>query len=57
MIDPDAPSSEQPITGPFIHWILSNLKENNGTDGQTICEFRSNFVQDLNQDRAISKKL
>lgn len=37
MIDPDAPSSSEPITGPFIHWILSNLKENNPNDGLIIC--------------------
>jgi phosphatidylethanolamine-binding protein (PEBP) family uncharacterized protein len=37
MIDPDAPSSAQPITGPFIHWILANFKENHGNDGTIIC--------------------
>ncbi|CAF2928018.1 unnamed protein product [Rotaria sp. Silwood2] len=37
MIDPDAPSSDKPLTGPFIHWILSNFKENNPIDGETIC--------------------
>ncbi len=37
MIDPDAPSSEQPITGPFIHWIKSNFIQNNGDDGIDIC--------------------
>ncbi|CAF1082787.1 unnamed protein product [Rotaria sordida] len=39
MIDPDAPSSDQPITGPFIHWILSNFQGNNGIDGQAICPY------------------
>ncbi|CAF1463129.1 unnamed protein product [Rotaria sp. Silwood1] len=39
MIDPDAPSSDKPITGPFIHWILSNFKEINAIDGETICEY------------------
>ena len=34
MIDPDAPSSNAPITGPFIHWIKDNFEEN---DGQDIC--------------------
>ncbi len=39
MIDPDAPSSDQPITGPFIHWILANSKQDDGNDGQPICEY------------------
>jgi phosphatidylethanolamine-binding protein (PEBP) family uncharacterized protein len=37
MIDPDAPSSDQPITGPFIHWILANFQQNNALDGQALC--------------------
>jgi phosphatidylethanolamine-binding protein (PEBP) family uncharacterized protein len=37
MIDPDAPSSDQPITGPFIHWIKANFKQTDANDGQTIC--------------------
>ncbi|CAF1359975.1 unnamed protein product [Adineta ricciae] len=39
MIDPDAPSGENPITGPFIHWILANFKANDGKDGQPICAY------------------
>ncbi|UJR24663.1 hypothetical protein I4U23_006036 [Adineta vaga] len=39
MIDPDAPSAENPITGPFIHWILANFKQNDGKDGQHICAY------------------
>ena len=37
MIDPDAPSAEQPIIGPFIHWILANIREHDGNDGQPVC--------------------
>jgi phosphatidylethanolamine-binding protein (PEBP) family uncharacterized protein len=37
MIDPDAPSADNPITGPFIHWILGNFQQSDGTDGQHIC--------------------
>ena len=37
MIDPDAPSSDNPITGPFIHWINANFTQNNAEDGQNIC--------------------
>ncbi|CAF3296671.1 unnamed protein product [Rotaria socialis] len=39
MIDPDAPSSDQPITGPFIHWMLANFQENNEIDGLSICPY------------------
>lgn len=39
MIDPDAPSSDKPITGPFIHWIKGNFKEKDTNDGQTICSY------------------
>lgn len=37
MIDPDAPSSDAPITGPFIHWIKANFQEKDTNDGQEIC--------------------
>ena len=37
MIDPDAPSADQPITGPFIHWIKASFIDNHFNDGETIC--------------------
>ncbi|CAF3538314.1 unnamed protein product [Adineta steineri] len=39
MIDPDAPSSDNPITGPFIHWILASFNHIHGEDGQNICKY------------------
>lgn len=35
MIDPDAPSSDNPKTGPFVHWIVSNVQR---SDQQELCE-------------------
>jgi phosphatidylethanolamine-binding protein (PEBP) family uncharacterized protein len=38
MIDPDAPNRDQPITGPFVHWVLANFQEKNGKDGKAFCK-------------------
>ncbi|CAF1423932.1 unnamed protein product [Rotaria sordida] len=39
MIDPDAPSPSQPITGPFIHWIKANFQDNHLNNGENICPY------------------
>lgn len=39
-LDPDAPTSVEPATGPFLHWIWANFRSMDGSDGQTICELK-----------------
>ena len=37
-IDPDAPSGAEPLTGPFLHWIVANITRADASDGEEICE-------------------
>jgi phosphatidylethanolamine-binding protein (PEBP) family uncharacterized protein len=38
MIDPDAPSREDAVKGPALHWILANFQDKNLKDGQPLCK-------------------
>lgn len=39
MVDPDAPSRDQPSLGEFIHWLVINIKDNDVSTGETITPY------------------
>jgi phosphatidylethanolamine-binding protein (PEBP) family uncharacterized protein len=38
MVDPDAPSRDDPINGPVLHWLVVNFQQQDLKDGHTICK-------------------
>lgn len=39
MVDPDAPSRQDPKFGEVRHWLVVNIPENSISDGKTIVEY------------------
>lgn len=38
MIDPDAPSRDDPFKGPALHWIIANFQKDDLSDGVVLCK-------------------
>lgn len=41
MIDPDAPSRDDAVKAPVLHWLVANFQQSNLKDGRTLCKFYS----------------
>ncbi|CAF0721680.1 unnamed protein product [Didymodactylos carnosus] len=39
VIDPDAPSRDNPANGPYLHYIVANAQKMDFSDGTTICNY------------------
>ncbi|CAF0837441.1 unnamed protein product [Rotaria sp. Silwood1] len=39
MVDPDAPSRDDAVKGPVLHWLVANFQHNNLTDGHTLYSY------------------
>jgi len=37
MVDPDAPSRDDAVKGPVLHWLVANFQQKDLKDGHTIC--------------------
>jgi phosphatidylethanolamine-binding protein (PEBP) family uncharacterized protein len=45
MVDPDAPSRNDAVKGPVLHWVVANFQDKNLKDGHTLCKlFLSIFI-------------
>ncbi|CAF1014061.1 unnamed protein product [Rotaria sp. Silwood1] len=40
MVDPDAPSSDDPIKGPILHWLVANFQSKDLKDGHTLYAYK-----------------
>jgi phosphatidylethanolamine-binding protein (PEBP) family uncharacterized protein len=38
MVDPDAPSSDDAVKGPVLHWLVANSQAEDLKDGSTLCK-------------------
>ncbi len=38
MVDPDAPSRDDAVKGPVIHWLVANFQAEDLKDGRTLCK-------------------
>ena len=52
-IDPDAPSGAEPLTGPFLHWIVTNIAGDDATDGDEICETNDGETSDETREMRV----
>jgi len=39
MVDPDAPSRDDAVKGPVLHWLVANFQAADLQDGRTLCKF------------------
>ncbi len=45
MVDPDAPSRDDAVKGPVLHWIVTNFQQPDLKDGHILCKsFKKNFI-------------
>ncbi|UJR16399.1 hypothetical protein I4U23_003302 [Adineta vaga] len=40
MVDPDAPSRDDAVKGPVLHWLVANFQDKDLKDGQTIYSYK-----------------
>jgi phosphatidylethanolamine-binding protein (PEBP) family uncharacterized protein len=38
MVDPDAPSRDDAVKGPVLHWLVANFQGKDLEDGHTLCK-------------------